>query len=141
MELKQIFQLKKEGIFMKTAVNKTFGKTMKFILAFGLMTGLTAVSAQAKNRYLVIYKSQQGHQAMESLMQSEWAGGYGFTQSLKHINGMVLQTADQRVIEQLRSHPEIAVVEAEFFTPTPKPANGFKLNFAEKSRRPSQQTQ
>jgi serine protease len=105
-------------------------KTMKFILAVGLITGLTAVTAQAKNRYLVVYKSQQGQQAMESLMQNEWARGYGFKSSLKHINSMVIQTADNRVIEQLRQHPEVALVEAEFFTPTPKPMNGFKISAA-----------
>ena len=103
-------------------------KTMKFVLATGLITVFTAVSAQAKNRYLVMYKSKQGHQAMESLMQTESARTYGFKQSLKNINGMVIQTADQRVIEQLRNHPEIELVEAEVFTPAPKPVNGFKIS-------------
>lgn len=109
---------------MITAMNKT----MKFILAVGLVTGLTAVTASAKNRYLVIYKSQQGHQAMESFMQLESARGYGFKSSLKHINGMVIQTTNMKVIEQLRNHPEVAVVEAEFFTPSPKPVNGFQIS-------------
>ncbi len=113
---------------MNITSNKTVNKTLMLILAIGLVTGLTAVSAQAKNRYIVIYKSQQGHQAMESFMQNESARGYGLKQSLKHINGMVIQTADQRVIEQLRNHPEVAVVEAETFTPSPKPINGFKIS-------------
>lgn len=118
-------------------MNTAMKKTMKLILAIGLV-GLTAISTQAKDRYLIIYKSQQGHKAMESFMQLESGRAYGLKESLKHINGMVIQTADQRVIDQLRNHPEVAVVEAEFFTPAPKPVNGFNVfsaNLDSKSKR------
>ncbi len=66
--------------------------------------------------------------AMESFMQNEWGRVYGLKSSLKNINGMVIQTPNQKVIDQLRNHPEVAVVEAEFFTPSPKPTNGYKIS-------------
>jgi serine protease len=112
-------------------MNNVIQTTLKLTLALGLATGL-ATSAQAsvaaKNRYLVIYKSQQGHMAMESFMQNEAGRAYGLKSSLKNINGMVIQTPNQKVIDQLRNHPEVAVVEAEFFTPSPKPTNGYKIS-------------
>jgi serine protease len=117
-------------------MNAVMHKTLKFIFAVGLATGLatstqasvTAKTVAAKNRYLVIYKSQQGHMAMESFMQNESGHAYGLKNSLKYINGMVIQTPNQKVIEQLRSHPEVALIEAEFFTPSPKPVNGYKIS-------------
>lgn len=112
-------------------MNTVMKTTLKLTLALGLATGLATsamASVAAKNRYLVIYKSQQGHMAMESFMQNETGRAYGLKSSLKNINGMVIQTPNQKVIDQLRNHPEVAVVEAEFFTPSPKPTNGYKIS-------------
>ena len=65
-------------------MNNVIQTTLKLTLALGLATGL-ATSAQAsvaaKNRYLVIYKSQQGHMAMESFMQNEAGRAYGLKSS------------------------------------------------------------
>ncbi len=114
---------------MKTAMKSS----SLIMIALGLVLSIATSSAQAemkaaKNRYLVIYKSEQGHRAMESFMQLEANSGYGLTSSLKYINGMVIQTPNQRVIDQLRNHPEVAIIEAEFFTPSPKPMNGFQIS-------------
>lgn len=112
-------------------MNTVIQTTLKLTLALGLATGLATsakASVAAKNRYLVIYKSQQGHMAMESFMQNEAGRAYGLKSSLKNINGMVIQTPNQKVIDQLKNHPEVAVVEAEFFTPSPKPTNGYKIS-------------
>lgn len=114
----------------------------QIMIALGLVLSIATSSAQAemkaaKNRYLVIYKSEQGHRAMESFMQLEANSAYGLTNSLKHINGMVIQTPNQRVIDQLRNHPEVAVIEAEFFTPSPKPVNGFQISKANRNFRPA----
>ena len=80
----------------------------QIMIALGLALSFASTSAvaemkAAKNRYLVIYKSEQGHRAMESFMQLEANSAYGLTNSLKHINGMVIQTPNQRVIDQLKN--------------------------------------
>ncbi len=89
-----------------------------------------AFTAEAKTRYLVIYKSQQGFQAMDSFMSKESARGYGLQNSLKNINAMVLKTDNAKAIEQLSKHPEVELIEQERFTPAPKPMNSIKWNNA-----------
>ncbi|MBC7421214.1 MAG: S8 family serine peptidase [Bdellovibrio sp.] len=103
---------------------------MKLASAMGLLIGLmvSASFVQAKDRYLVVFKSQQGQKAMESYFNTEsGAIAANMQKSLKNVRSMVLKTKDQTFINRLKTHPEVAVVEAEYFTPVPKPANGFTL--------------
>ena len=94
------------------------------IIALTLALGVTA---QSKERYVIMYKSQQGFSAMENFMRLESAKNYGYKKSFKNVGGMVLESSDASLIQKLNNHPEIAVVEKEFFTPSPKPLNGFTI--------------
>ncbi len=105
---------------------KNMSKTAHVALIATLLAA--GFSAQAKDRYVVIFKSQQGFSAMENFMRLESAQKYGFKKSFKNVGGMVVETADASVINSLQNHPEIAVVEKEFFTPSPKPINGFTIS-------------
>lgn len=89
--------------------------------------------ASAKDRYLVIYKSKQGFQAMNQYMLTEGVSSVKVEDSLKHINGQVLNTSNPQAIQALRNHPEVDVVEMETFRPSPKPVNGFKISKAVKT--------
>lgn len=98
-------------------------KMNQLIVALGFVA--LSLSANAKDRYLVIFKSEQGFKAMENFMSQEAGRGYGMQKSLKNIQGVVLKTKNAKAIEQLALHPEVAVVEREIFTPSPKPVNGY----------------
>lgn len=116
---------------------KNMSKTAHVALLAVLFVGF---SAQAKDRYVVIYKSQQGFSAMENFMRLESAKKYGFKKSFKNVGGMVLENADSLVVKALENHPEVAVVEKEFFTPAPKPLNGFQISKKKYDRENDQQT-
>jgi subtilisin family serine protease len=84
--------------------------------------------ALAKDRYIVTFKSDQGFKAMESYFNTEASQSQAQLQkSLKNIQTVILKTSNVSLIESLKNHPEVAVVEKEFFTPSPKPVNGFKI--------------
>lgn len=85
-------------------------------------------TALAKDRFLVIYKSKQGFQAMNQFMLTEGVASVKVEDSLKHVNGQVLQTSNPKAIAALRNHPEVDVIEMETFRPSPKPINGFKIS-------------
>jgi serine protease len=86
----------------------------------------TAQFAQAKDRYLVTFKSDQGFKAMATYFVSESANpALEMQNSLENVNAVVLKTKNQKLIEAMRNHPEVASVEAEVFWPAPKPVNGF----------------
>lgn len=87
---------------------------------------LLASFAQAKDRYLVLFKSEQGFKAMESYFTRTEAASE-MQKSLPYIQGLVLKTTNKNLIDRLKTHPEVALVEAEKFTPVPKPVNGFKI--------------
>ncbi|MES2803232.1 MAG: S8 family serine peptidase [Bdellovibrionota bacterium] len=89
--------------------------------------------ASAKDRYLVIYKSQQGYAAMNQYMLTEGVSSVKVEESLVHVNGQVLETSNVNAINALRNHPEVEVIEAETFRASPKPVNGFKLVKAAKT--------
>ncbi len=100
---------------------------MKLALIIGLLVSASFV--QAKDRYLVVFKSQQGQKAMETYFHTEsGAQAANMQKSLKNVRSMVLKTKDQSFVNRLKNHPEVAVVEAEYFTPVPKPINGFKVS-------------
>lgn len=105
--------------------------SLKLTLTSALVL-VASFAAQAKTRYLVIYKSQQGHQAMERYFSNkESAQAYGVVDSLKNINGMVIETDKQLVLERFNKHPEVAIIEAERIMPMIKPIGGlFKVNRA-----------
>lgn len=89
---------------------------------------ITASFAQAKDRYLVVFKSQQGQKAMETYFRTESAAPRALMQkSLRYTRTLVVKTKDASLIASLKNHPEVAVVEAEYFTPVPKPVNGFTM--------------
>ena len=98
---------------------------------------LLASFAQAKDRYLVQFKSEQGFKAMESYFNSTESSS-GLQRSLKNTHSIVLKTKNLQLIEKLKNHPEVESVEAETFFPSPKPTNGFKMarvDFFERARR------
>lgn len=99
---------------------------MRF-LALGISLVLAGSLAQAKDRYVVVFKSAQGLQSMQSyLVQTEGTSAPQLENSLDEVNALVLK-GNQKLIEQLKKHPEVAIVEKEIFTAPPKPINGFKL--------------
>lgn len=99
---------------------------MKLVVSVLATVALSNV-ASAKDRFLVIYKSKQGYAAMNKYMLTEGVSSLKVEDSLVHLNGQVLETSNAKAIEALRNHPEVAVIEAETFRPSPKPVNGFKL--------------
>lgn len=85
--------------------------------------------AQAKDRYLVQFSSKQGFEAMQNYFTSvEDTTPTGLQKSLVHVNSMVFKTKNTAMLETLKSHPDVILVEAEKFFPNPKPANNFKLS-------------
>lgn len=109
-------------------------------IALLLVLVLATSFAQAKNRYLVQFKSEQGYKAMQSYFNTTESSSQRTPKSLDNVQAMVLTTQDARLINSLRNHPEVAYVEPERFFPAPKPVNGFKISLAridllEKSRR------
>lgn len=87
---------------------------------------LLASFAQAKDRYLVVFKSDQGYQAMKNYY-SRTESSSDAVQSLDNVKSMVINTKNADYINSLKNHPEVALVEAEFFHAIPKPVNGFKM--------------
>lgn len=82
---------------------------------------LIGLSAQAKDRYVVIYKSTQGYAAMNAFMKLESSKTWGMKKSLKFVNGMIFESSDSASMEKLKSHPEVALVEKEVIYALPKP--------------------
>ncbi len=105
---------------------------MKSVVALVATVAMCNV-ASAKDRYLVIYKSQQGYAAMNQYMLTEGVSSLKVEDSLVHISGQVLETSNVNAINALRNHPEVEVIEAETFRPSPKPIHGFKLVKAAKT--------
>ncbi len=90
---------------------------------------LTSLTSLAKDRYLVVYKSQQGFNSMSRYFTTnEFAPQFLVQKELAGIHGMVIKTSNKKAIESLRSHPEVAGVEAETYTAVPRPVNGFKIS-------------
>lgn len=97
---------------------------MKLSLLFVALT-FAAQMSLATDRYLVTFKSEQGFQAMNNFYKHGEASSK--VKSLEHVHALILKTKNVSVVESLKNHPEVAVVEKETFTPTPKPVNGFKI--------------
>lgn len=106
--------------------------SMKLIVSVLATVALSSV-ASAKERYLVIYKSQQGFAAMNQYMLTEGVAAVTVADALKNVNGQVLEVSNAKAIAALQNHPEVAVIEVESFRPSPKPINGFKLSKPVKS--------
>lgn len=101
---------------------------------------LLASFAQAKDRYLVQFKSEQGFKAMEAYFNMESAANGAQPRALENVQAIVLKTSNVNLINRLKNHPEVEFVVAETFTPVPKPVNGFKMarvnvNVFERARR------
>jgi len=84
--------------------------------------------AQAKGRFLVQFKSEQGFSAMESYFVHTESASPAMQKSLENVLAIVLNTSDLNLVERLKNHPEVLFVEAESFRPSPKPMNGFKIS-------------
>jgi serine protease len=91
------------------------------ITSAALAIVLIGLSAQAKNRYVVIYKSNQGFTAMNTFMKLESSKTWGMKKSLKFVNGMIFESSDAASMERLKNHPEVALVEKEIIYALPKP--------------------
>lgn len=101
---------------------------------------LLASFAQAKDRYLVQFKSEQGYKAMDNYFNTVESAGSNKQKSLENVQAIVLKTKNVALINSLKNHPEVLSVEPERFFPAPKPVNGFKMSvakmdFFERSRR------
>ncbi len=100
---------------------------------------LLASFAQAKDRYLVQFKSEQGFKAMESYFATTESAGRNVQKSLSNVQILVLKTKNLSFINSLKNHPEVLSVEPEKFFPAPKPVNGFKMaqqmEYFERNRR------
>lgn len=102
--------------------------SLALVMAFGSSVFASDVSTGTKpKRYLVMYKSVQGYKAMENYLASEARLPYRVQKSLKFVNGMVVKAQSSEQLAQLKNHPEVALIEEEYFRASPKPVNGFKL--------------
>lgn len=99
---------------------------MKLVLSFVALT-LTAQMSLAKDRFLVTFKSEQGYQAMNHYFKTSESSQV-VQKSLDHVHALILKTTNASLLESLKNHPEVALVEKEFFIPSPKPVNGFKIS-------------
>ncbi len=101
-------------------------EAMKFV---SLITALILLAsfAQAKDRYLVQFKSEQGFKAMKSYFVNTESFKPVMQKSLENVHAIILKTTNLNLINRLVNHPEVEYVEAEFFSPSPKPVNGFKI--------------
>lgn len=88
---------------------------------------LLAATSQAKDRYLVQFKSNQGYAAMKGYFATAESVSPALQKSLDNVNAMVLKTKNVSLLNSLKNHPEVLSVEAEYFFPAPKPVNGFKM--------------
>jgi len=88
---------------------------------------LLATTSQAKDRYLVQYKSNQGYAAMKGYFATAETVSPALQKNLDNVNAMVLKTKNVALLNSLKNHPEVLSVEAEYFFPAPKPVNGFKM--------------
>ena len=83
--------------------------------------------ANAKNRYIVTFKSEQGFSAMSNYLTLENANvGFKIQRSLNNLNAVIIKADSVQALASLKNHPEVASVEAEVFYPSPKPIFGFK---------------
>lgn len=89
---------------------------------------LLASFAQAKDRFLVQFKSEQGFKAMESYFNNTESSASVMQKSLGNVHAIVLKTKNLDLVKRLQNHPEVEYVEAEYFRPAPKPINGFKIS-------------
>lgn len=94
------------------------------ITSAALAIVLISLSAAAKDRYVVIYKSTQGFSAMNTFMKLESSKTWGMQKSLKYVNGMIFVSSDASSMDKLKNHPEVALVEKEKFYALPKPIGG-----------------
>lgn len=98
-----------------------------FVLAL-TVAGVASVAQAAEKRHVVIFKSEQGYQAMDNYYKTTESAAQKMEQSLENVQAIVLKSATESEVQSLRSHPEVAVVEAEFMHPSPKPLNGFRIS-------------
>ncbi len=101
---------------------------------------MVAGFAEAKNRYLVTFKSKQGFSAMENyFIQTQNTENPKNTvklqKSLSGLNAVILKANSAAEIAGLKNHPEVATVEAETFIPSPKPIHGFKPSIVARTMR------
>ena len=83
--------------------------------------------ANAKNRYMITFKSAQGFSAMSDYLNLENSNvGFKVQRSLKNLNVIIVKANSAEVLAGLKNHPEVASIEAEVFYPSPKPIYGFK---------------
>ena len=97
-------------------------KSAMLIVSLVLLGSFT----QAKDRFLVQFKSEQGYRAMESYY-SQIESTARTQVDLGHVHAIILTTKNLAFIQSLKNHPEVESVEAEKFFPAPKPVNGFKM--------------
>ena len=107
----------KERGIMKTAF------TPCLIVVGLLISGI----ADAKDRYLVTFKSTQGYSRMHNYF-SLAESNMGFQKSLGHIKSMVLKSPSAAALASLKNNPEVASVQKEYFFPSPRPVHGFNMN-------------
>ena len=94
-------------------------KTFTAVLGLTLFVSLNVFAAS--KRYIVVYKSNVGLQAMDNYMKKESSHALGKAKTLKNIKMMVLSPSNQAVVESFKKHPEVAAVVEEFVFPAPKP--------------------
>lgn len=104
-------------------------KLASLIIGFIATLVLPTSFAQAKDRFLVQFKSEQGFRAMQSYFSTESSSSI-MQKSLENVHAMVLKTKNLNSVNRLKNHPEVEFVEAEYFIPSPKPTNGFTISRA-----------
>jgi subtilisin family serine protease len=102
---------------------------MKFLILASVVAVFSTAQAQTAKRYIIVYKSQQGFNAMDNYMKLESSQkAFGLSKSLKNIQMQVIQSSHLAAIEKLKTHPEIEAVVEEITWPAPKLASNFKVS-------------
>ena len=114
---------------------------MKLATLIATSVVLLASFAQAKDRYIVQFKSEQGYKAMRSYFTTVESATSNLQKPLDNVQALVLKTKNVNLLNSLKTHPEVESIEPERFFPSPKPTNGFKMQrmaFFESARKKRQ---
>ncbi len=101
-------------------------RLMNSAILVGLVI-LFAGIANAKNRFIVTFKSTAGFNAMARLLVFESAeNNIRVQKPLHNLHAMIISSASQASLNILKNHPEVSSIQEEVFFPKPKPVFGFK---------------
>lgn len=119
---------------------KCFNKSVSFFLLVFLPFELLAA------RHLVVFKSERGFQAMQSYLLGSKYKNVSFSAgqnkkqilALPNVHSLVLGRSERHLVDNLKNHPEVLLIEKERWIPLPPKRSGvkkIKKSFQDNSRR------